>query len=178
MEIIDQKRLADSLLRELRQTFTGPVRLYGGAPRNWYFNKKANDLDFYLCHRGCSVEALEQMFKAKLLGTGPVPPGFFRNLPFFTSYEEDDTKYNSGEGLEEVLEAHYQGMKINFMLVNWGRYCMSECFDNSLCMIEWDSFYVPTEEFMLSVETKVMFLNRYRSLQSKHTEKIDRKSVV
>ena len=40
--------VAVSVLRKLKSTFGECVFLAGGAPRNWYEEKLANDLDFYI----------------------------------------------------------------------------------------------------------------------------------
>lgn len=47
-EIEKQKEQAKSILADISKHFKFAL-IAGGAPRNWSYNRKANDLDFYVC---------------------------------------------------------------------------------------------------------------------------------
>jgi len=65
MNIDEQKVIADKVLELLASIDKGCI-LAGGAPRDWYLEKPATDLDFYFAPHGVSID--EIAYKLDKLG--------------------------------------------------------------------------------------------------------------
>ena len=107
MSIENQKKIANELLEKLEQIDPHCI-LAGGAPRDWYMGKEANDLDFYVYGYGWSIGLILKRFKnigifgLVNLGEGPRP----------------NTVYSSMKHLRCVYETTYKGQKIQIMIMN------------------------------------------------------------
>lgn len=62
LDIPKQKKIAETVYRLLKLDFED-VNLLGGAPRDWYINKNASDLDFFICEPNVSQQDLIQGLK-------------------------------------------------------------------------------------------------------------------
>lgn len=86
--IKEQQNVADSILKKL-SAIDENVILAGGAPRDWYFNHTATDLDFYLKGNGCSTQMLKQLLTDKL-GTEVVFCSKYRDVNELVGLDDDD----------------------------------------------------------------------------------------
>lgn len=86
--IKEQQNVADSILKKL-SAIDENVILAGGAPRDWYFNHTATDLDFYLKGNGWSTQMLKQLLTDKL-GTEVVFCSKYRDVNELVGLDDDD----------------------------------------------------------------------------------------
>lgn len=76
MTIQEQKALADWVLGKLSPHYS--ILLAGGAPRDWYFDKPGNDLDFFIA----GEDDHEFVMNELLIGLSPVATKEYENSPF------------------------------------------------------------------------------------------------
>jgi len=101
MEIQKQQKLADEIYELLYPHMPkDSILLGGGAPRDWYMGKEANDLDFFLFDE----EALELKDVSEILG-----------VEFYRLVAE---KYGDEFNKMGVYEAEYKGQTIQFIWRN------------------------------------------------------------
>lgn len=105
MDIIEQQEIAREVLHKLEIIDPNCI-LAGGAPRNWYLEKKANDLDFYI-HTILETEAQTQL-RFRRLGIGAK----------LMSFDESRAKgYKKMQQLFRVYEFTYKEVAIQVMLM-------------------------------------------------------------
>lgn len=100
--VIDlQQNIAREVLNKL-EIIDPACILAGGAPRDWFFDKPCNDLDFYLYLGDCTVSNLDA--RLKRLG--------FKGIKVLG---HDDPTYKSLKKLKRVVEFEYLGMRVQVM---------------------------------------------------------------
>lgn len=94
MEINDQKRLAFELLEQLNEW--RPTILAGGAPRDWDFGEKANDLDFFVLEDFDPVEVEGNLnVTLERVGGDQYEGGEFRVYSFHVGEQEVQIIYHT-----------------------------------------------------------------------------------
>lgn len=175
-----QKALAAELLERLG--FYGNVIVAGGAPRNWWFNQPANDLDFFI---QVPQSTTSQRHLLKILEregiTGAYnmathnPDGTLKNSRAKqTSYDERMSDIHS------VFEGMYCGQQVQVIFTRVSTYGYIEShFDTSINMIfsvltANDTVTVePCYEFTQGAEVGAIFVHDNQCAYSnKHLEKI------
>lgn len=119
-EIEYQKEIAIDVLNKLR-VIDQYAFLAGGAVRNWYFNKLANDLDIYI-QAGESLSFSQLKFSVEhLLGNEVEGVG-----------SEDKKNYEGNPNLIRVVQTEYRGLKVQIMQVK-NRSCILDTFPFGIC---------------------------------------------
>lgn len=151
MDINDQKNVAKEVFSLLRK-INPKVTLAGGAPRDWYLNKTARDLDFYiylpLFYRNNIKRELSLLF----------------NIPKEDIIELGTTRDDSYRGnpvIEQVYEFSYKNMDIQIisLISDYNSDTIVKTFDYSICQIytlNCDDLF-PHENFLLSIEAGFIF---------------------
>lgn len=156
-----QKEIALEVLHKLEAVDPACI-LAGGAPRDWFFNKPAKDLDFYvyihayqLCYHKLAFERCGLSLK-KLEWKGELPP-----------------EYKVMQKLRGVWEGEYKGQKIQVMTMIEPTFkTVVPEFGCSNCMVWWKGKEVKTTlDFLFSVATKTIYKKEDYSAKETHVQK-------
>lgn len=121
MTISAQQGIAKYLFEKLRR-LDYRVMLAGGAPRDWYFQREATDLDFYV--RMPTIASGREAIQA-LESVGLI-------------VEELGEAYNDSDtDIAYVTEGTYGGVTFQVMFINVHNTSVLNTFDISLCQIAW-----------------------------------------
>jgi hypothetical protein len=144
-QIKDQQLFAREVLRDL-ETLDPHCILAGGAPRDWYLEKAANDLDFYMClpdnwNQMQCKRAIEKV----------------TNLDFHILGGIESEMYESLNELRYVFECSEEYIPVQVMVMKYPTFnCVvdSFCYDTSRAW--WKGGIVcGTDNFFLAHEFKV-----------------------
>lgn len=162
--ILKQKEVAKEVLNKLQACDPNCI-LAGGAPRNWFFGKEANDLDFYIHLKDETISANEVRFKSI---------GLDLKMMDFESKSDKEFTYQAMEHLFRVYEGEYKGQKIQVM-------CMSEktftsvipCFGVSICKFWWNGHYIQADNSAyVSIIAKKLFIEDDYTAKERHVFKM------
>jgi hypothetical protein len=160
-----QQLIAEELLHILEGA-DPHVILAGGAPRDWYFNKLANDLDFYV-YLQPATQCFENL-RWKSLGLD------LEHIGREVSGETGD--YECMEHLSRVYEGLYKGQKYQVMVMRKSTFdCVVSNFGCSVCMAWWKGInggVRVTEQFLLSHATKTLFIKDDYTAKVVHVAKM------
>lgn len=143
--IEDQKDVADTLIRKLRAIDPYCI-LAGGAPRDWYFDKPASDLDIFVQVIGAGASRFVKQLKALGLETKSVGEKF--------------ENYKTNPNLVTVQEFNGFPVSVQIIAVLEPTFKLLDTFPVSISK----AWYTPErgcnyhEDFKLSVKTKTIFL--------------------
>lgn len=174
-----QKALAEELLERL--SFYGNAIIAGGAPRNWWFNRPANDLDIFIPapmgFTGTNLRAImerEGITDIYNMATHNPDGTLKAKQPRGkSSYDDRMTDIHS------VFEGRYCGQQVQVIWINVSTYGYIEShFDTSINMIfsvmhcgELD--ICPTREFNQGVKTGTIYVHDNQAAYSNaHLEKV------
>lgn len=160
--IENQKEVAKEVLTKL-QACDPHCILAGGAPRNWFFNKLANDLDFYIV---LNYEATGAT-KTRLSSIG-------LNLKPMERNELKDSSYKFMHHLFRVYEGEYKGESIQVMVMSQPTFTsVVDDFGVSICEFWWTGSEVKaTKQALTSILTKKLFYKNDYSAKETHVEKM------
>lgn len=166
MSIEIQKQLANKLLSQL-YIISPYVMLAGGAPRDWYFGKEAQDLDIYLYSSAVTINAMQKQLKSAT--------GFDFNHNW--ELQKDDTSlYTYMPQLRRVFEADIDGIKVQIMQLNnpQDEFKVIEAMSTSICKVwyQGDGKIHMHKDFKLSLASKTMFLNEGYKWTDPHPKKM------
>lgn len=165
-EIIQsQKNLADKMITKLR-AFDPYCILAGGAPRDWYFNEIATDLDFYV-YQQCEGATLTSVGKR------------LRSLGFEYSLcganDIDFQMYEKNKDIKAVFNILNVEFPIQIIVLKTPTFKIVDNFPMSICK----AWYLPergvvtTGDFNISVKTGTIFItNKIYSNTDKYVNKI------
>lgn len=124
--IESQMKIADEVLDAL-ETFDPTCILAGGAPRDWFFERPASDLDFYV-HFRVDLQNFYYLNILNRLGLG-----------IFTLRGREDkdfpSNYKRNPDLMSVNETQYRGIKIQVMRMRRPTFrCVVDTFPLDICM--------------------------------------------
>lgn len=165
MSIETQKTLADDLLGKLG-VISPYVMLAGGAPRDWYFEKEAQDLDIYLYSSAITVKSFQKQLKD---ATG---------FDFKHNWElqaNDRSLYTSMPQLRRVFEAEICGEKVQIMQLNnpLDEFKVVDNMSTSICKIWYINGQLEAhQDFKLTLASGSMFLNTGYSWSDPHPKKM------
>lgn len=126
----------DSILNELKPFLINPI-VAGGAPRDWYFNVKAKDIDIFVDPQ----ETIELMSKITELGCTEITEQTGENLP----------EHYRSDYITSVISFNYQRTAIQIIVKNTTESPLLN-FPCSLCLITYKDFSInPTQDFLNSV---------------------------
>ena len=165
MNIETQKNIADEIYSKLK-VIDPYCLLAGGAPRDWYLGKEANDLDFYFYSNALPVEStrkqLEYFFDGLTLlmdkDGGRVNP-MYKTMPF----------------IQRIWELNYKGMPVQLIQLteNQKQFKVVDSMDVSICKAWYMSGRIRLhEDFKITLASKVMFLKEEYSWSDKHGQKM------
>lgn len=162
-----QKQIAKEVLEEL-EVIDPTCILAGGAPRDWFFNKPASDLDFYIYDARCFGQSdWQKRLDKTLLDVKPL--GFIEG--------ETDEDYLSMKELRYVFEGEYYGVKIQVMIMNKSTYSSVVnhfCVDTSKIWWKGGSI-IPTWDFLLAHATKTLKYNEGHEAKERYMLKMKEK---
>jgi hypothetical protein len=118
-EIEQQKEVALKVLKKL-SVLDPQAILAGGAVRDWYFEKPAKDLDFYVDVTNSNYQQSVAFFK-EVLGIEPKDLG------------SDKVELYSNPRIERVIEGLFEGVRIQIIWVK-ERQSITDSFPFGICM--------------------------------------------
>lgn len=174
-----QKALAAELLERLG--FYGNAIIAGGAPRNWWFNRPANDLDIFI--------PAPQDFTGKNLRAIMEREGITDVFNMATHNPDGTLKASKAKehtydermsDIHSVFEGKYCGQQVQVIWINVSTYGYIEShFDTSINMIfstltaNGDVAICPTREFNQGVETGAIYVHdKQAAYTNAHLEKV------
>lgn len=161
MNITRQKEITLEVLHKLEAIDPFCI-LAGGAPRNWFLGKEANDLDFYV-HLDETLYATELRFKRI---------GLEAKLVDFKS--DAWKQYGIMEHLFRIFEVNYKGVDVQIMCMKENTFqSVIPCFGVSICMFWWKGGKViPTDQALISLLNKTLYIKDNYSAKELHVEKM------
>lgn len=190
LEIKGQKYRAWDLMQQIQRKHNWRMEIAGGAPRNWHFNRAANDIDYFVHHPmsyngkwKLSNPTLRKMLEA--MGV--------ENVYDMATHNADGTRKNREKTQREyderltditvVLEGTFQDQKVQFIFIEYGGTIADyvvDHFDTSINMItavrklgECGLTIIPSQRFTESNAAGVIFVYENQSAYSNnHLERI------
>lgn len=166
MSIAKQKEVATKVIERL--SIIDPyVILAGGAPRDWYFEKEASDLDFYL-HMGGKTQSARM--KQLNLALGDMTIKWERKDSFNLDL------YKTMKFLQGIYETEIDGIKVQVMnLQDEGdTFKVVDSMSCSICKAWWkpEAGIRVHQDFNLTVKSGVMFLSEGYDWTAPHPSKV------
>jgi len=188
-KIREQKDFANVILNKFKENNI-ECYLMGGAPRNWYFNKEANDLDFYI-HQNNDFDRIvkflkEEFIDLKELGNSEYideEPGFefdnndnllFKGLKLNVSEHINDY-ISKMPSLKKVFECKYYNVqKYQFMIVSRNPMnIINDEFGTTISQFYyWNDKIFCTGKAKFSIETKTIYFKDGYDLENKYIKKM------
>lgn len=167
MDILLQKQIATMLLHKLEGADPHAI-LAGGAPRDWYFEKEANDLDFYI-HLPNSTNFFDDLRFKRLGFTGELS---LSKMDWVT--DERAEEYKCMEHLKCIYEGSYQGVPFQIMIMREPLFkSVIPMMGTSVCMAWWKGGEIKLEPvFELSHIFKTIFKKDDYTAKEKHVKKM------
>lgn len=162
MDVADQKREATELLSKLR--LVDPFAMIaGGAPRDWYFNTPAKDLDVYMRLPNHNTIGLVNSLAAMVGITD-----------FFPIDKIKESTYAELPNLKWVFEGRYNGVQVNLMVMEKGvREEIVKDFDVAICRAWFDGEKCHYhEEFEFCMKTRVCLVHENYTGKEAHLRKM------
>jgi len=158
--IKDQRLAADIILSKL-QLLDPNCILAGGAPRDWYMKKEANDLDFYIyLNPKNQVEKNTRQVEDVLALIGILD---LENISY-ESMTDEKGAYSCMEHLRTVYEGNYEMgtddfIKVQIMVMYSPTFdCVVDKMGCSLSRIWYKNGKItPTFDFLFTLEHKIMY---------------------
>lgn len=147
MNIFKQKTIARNILNRLRVFDPGCV-LAGGAPRDWYFNNLATDLDFYISVKGMHEETIRELIDDLLTFEKENPTSCYAS-------SQERVYIDSLSGIYTVLNFEIEKTQVQVVLTLQTIEDTIESFPFNVCQAWWTGNKIHTTEFFNSgVERK------------------------
>lgn len=142
-----QQFYADSILAKISQ-IDKFVRVYGGAPRDWYLEREATDLDIYF-HPDPSWDTITTYRALQDLGF---------TFDGYRDFGEAGIAYGKMEQLKAIFEPTDTPMKVQLMMMSEPvQSCVLQSFALDLSLVSYKyGKIVPTIEFVNAVVTKTI----------------------
>lgn len=168
MNIYEQKAIADELLERL-EIICPHVILAGGAPRDWYFGKEANDLDIYYSLNPQNSEAADNFQLSKVL------PEEMTQTKMGFEHTNMDPMYNHMEALRRISYYEYKGMNIQLIRLHKKRdvYQALSNMSCSICRVWYKNGEIHlTQDFKKTINSGVMWLKEGYNWRDYHPSKM------
>lgn len=162
LTIENQKEYARNLINLLKNVDPF-VMIAGGAPRDWHFNKLANDLDIYMRLPNHNTVALVTDL-ARSTGIEKFQP----------IAKVKESTYAELPNLSAVYEGYYRGMKVNLMVMSKGVGIeIVKDFDVGICKIWLDATGTHYhDEFEFCLRTRVCVVHPNYTGKEAHVRKM------
>lgn len=150
-----QRRIGQELLSKL-EVLDPCVVIAGGAPRDWYLGKEANDLDIYLSYHPNLTLGSNKRSISKVLG---IPEGAIETLGVqFDENVDRDTEYAINPDVRCVYEFEYRGIKVQIInmrteFVDVAEFCFNIC---QAWTVDCEHIYV-TNDFQYAIDHKIVY---------------------
>jgi hypothetical protein len=148
-EIVEQKKVADRLLGQL-DILDPSVIVAGGAPRDWYLERIATDIDIFINFpRGLQGQGIFGKTLGRLTGTQWVS----------LSAVNDNSEYEMNAGVEDVYQSDVEGFKVQVIRLNHCAPLVTAAFPLSLSQVLYTTKggINTSRNFELSVRHKALF---------------------
>lgn len=167
--ITAQKAIAGTILERLK-LIDPYCLLAGGAPRDWFYNKPANDLDFYFVSVANTVETNRKQLQ-NCLGVD------VNMLMERDGQVRDNELYSSMPNLKRIWECVIEGQKVQLiqMTHNGDQFKVVDNMDVSICKAYWLGFGTEVKlhkDFKLSQLSGMIFLKDGYTWDGKHAIKM------
>lgn len=165
-EVEKQKLVANAVLDMLRTVDPSAI-VAGGAPRDWWFNKPATDIDVFFYFR----HDLHLGYITRVL----------YECGFDILYSKDDSNlpewYKKNPNLRAVFGTRVDGVEVQLILLRNPTFGVVGTFPMSICQIWYKNGEIrTTNSFIKSVEEKVLIkTNHVYSNGDKYIQKIREK---
>lgn len=167
MSIGKQKQVANEIYESLRVVDPHCI-LAGGAPRNWHFNCKASDLDFYFVSTASTIDAVRKQLEKAL--------GREVKLLMDRDGHKPNEMYKSMPNLIRIWELEFADEKIQLIQLSGlgSTWKVVDKMDVSICK----AWYTPEKgiqlhkDFKLSLASNIMFVSEGYSWDGKHGQKM------
>lgn len=157
--VLEQMDKTDVLLLKLKDVLNNPL-VAGGAPRDWFFNMLATDVDIFIDTQ--DIATLIEDIKS-CLNISSVDVIHSEDLP-----EEYRSNYISA-----VLSFRFKYVKFQIIIKNTTENVLSS-FPISLCFVTYENYCIkPTNVFLKSIRSSSMLI--LRSCAQKYERKIMQK---
>lgn len=163
MNIKEQKEISKEVLHKL-EIIDPYCILAGGAPRNWFLGKEANDLDFYIYLPNYpTMSSTELRFKRAGL-----------ELMHIDYKSEAWKDYGIMEHLFRIYEGEYKGCKIQVMVMTENTFTsVVNDFGVSMCKFWWKGGEVKlTKDSFVSMYNKTLYIKDDYSAKELHVAKM------
>lgn len=150
-----QKSIGQELLSKL-EVLDPCVVIAGGAPRDWYLGKEANDLDIYLSYHPNLTLGSNKRSISKVLN---LPENVIETLGVqFDENVDRSTKYVINPAVRCVYEFEYRGIKAQIInmrteFVDVTEFCFNIC---QAWTSDCERIYV-TDDFKYATDHKIIF---------------------
>lgn len=149
--IKQQKQLADTILQKLEAADPDAI-CAGGAPRDWFFDKPARDIDIFMYQGSeyyplCNIER-----KLKACGFDVSMKGF--------SADEFTAVYQKNPDVHAVYDVDYPGSStpVQIIVMKKSTFSLLDSFPLSICKVWYKNGHVnTTTDFDITVASNVMF---------------------
>ena len=166
MNIEQQKQIAAELLERLSLVDPHCI-LAGGAPRDWYLNAPANDLDIYFVSSAVTTGSVRKQIEKVIGDDGEIR----KDIQHHTS-----PLYKTMSRLKRIFYVNYKGIDVQFMELNerGDTYKIVRDMSVSICKAWWksDKVYGYDQEFKMTIMTGVMTLGKDYKWSDPHPQKM------
>lgn len=172
MKIEEQKVVAKKVLEKIK--IVDPYALLaGGAPRDWYFGNPCNDLDIYYYSNTMTIhDSIVQL-------NSIFPDTEFHRVgrKGCSTGKSDRENYSTMPFMKDVFEGNIDGMRVQFIKLkeNGKQFDVVNSMDVSICKCYYDHVkdkIVLTNDFKITIASKVMFLSNECKWYDKHPSKM------
>lgn len=138
--------------------------LAGGAPRDWYFGNKANDLDFYFTSSSSTLRAVEKQLETQ-----------FGDIKLQYSNVNESPIYKHMKFLKRIITTEIHGIPVQFMQLNdiSDTFKVVDAMSVSICKAWYKGYTLhTTRDFKITEASKIMFLSDGYSWCDPHPKKM------
>jgi len=169
MDIVEQKQIADYVLGQMEMADPYCI-VAGGAPRDWYFGKLANDLDLYYYTSASTMGASRKQIEKLIPGCNP--------QALCEVAQSDDNLYSTMPFLKRIWNAEVKGMKVQFIQLDQDKkqFQVVDQMDVSICQIYYkDGEIRRSNNFKLGEKLKTMWTLNECKWTDKHPSKMQKR---
>lgn len=158
-----QKGIAEDILDRL-ELLDPYCILAGGAPRDWFLGKEANDLDFYVNLLPMRNEEEEATLN-RLLGLV---------VSRLADTSRKESEYNCMKHLKRIYEFKYKGQDCQIMVMDTPTFkSVIDHFGTSICKVWFKRGRIhPTLDFLMSLRLKCIYKQNNYNAKEKHVSKM------
>lgn len=150
-----QKEVALKILDHFKGQSCYNGFLAGGAPRNWYFNEKAKDLDFFI-----QVPRNDVYTKTHDTNEKYLFHVYSLLLPYHGEFKEVKEAYDDEKSHPDIIgvvDFNYEGVDCQLVVGYNDINTVIGNFGLSINQIMWNGEYLPTKHFEYSAKNKVIY---------------------